>query len=168
MELSKRALAIKPSSTLSISAKAAQLKAQGIDVVTFGVGEPDFDTPKHICEAAIEAIKEGETRYTPASGTLELKEAVCRKLKRDNGLDYTPSQIIISNGAKHSLMNVFMAILNDGDEVIIPAPYWLSYSEMVKIAGGVPVIVYTKKENNFMMTKQEMENVYTSKTKALI
>ena len=103
MELSKRALAIKPSSTLSISAKAAQLKAQGIDVVTFGVGEPDFDTPKHICQAAIEAIKEGETRYTPASGTLELKEAVCRKLKRDNGLDYTPSQIIISNGAKHFL-----------------------------------------------------------------
>ena len=168
MELSKRALAIKPSSTLSISAKAAQLKAQGIDVVTFGVGEPDFDTPKHICQAAIEAIKEGETRYTPASGTLELKEAVCRKLKRDNGLDYTPSQIIISNGAKHSLMNVFMAILNDGDEVIIPAPYWLSYSEMIKIAGGVHVIEKKKKENNFMMTKQEMENVYTSKTKALI
>ncbi len=168
MELSKRALAIKPSSTLAISAKAAQLKAEGVDVVTFGVGEPDFDTPKHICEAAVKAIAEGHTRYTPASGTLELREAVCRKLKKDNGLHYTPAQIIISNGAKHSLMNVFMAILNDGDEVIIPAPYWLSYSEMVKIAGGVPVIVYTKKENNFMMTKQEMEKAYSSKTKALI
>ena len=146
MELSKRALEIKPSSTLEISAKAAQMKTEGIDVVTFGVGEPDFDTPKHICDAAIEAIKNGETRYTPASGTLELKQAVCKKLKNDNDIDYKPEQIIISNGAKHSLMNVFMAILNEGDEVMIPAPYWLSYSEMVKIAGGVPVIVYTQKE----------------------
>lgn len=168
MELSKRALEIKPSSTLEISAKAAQMKAEGIDVVTFGVGEPDFDTPKHICDAAIEAIKNGETRYTPASGTLELKQAVCRKLKNDNDIDYKPEQIIISNGAKHSLMNVFMAILNEGDEVIIPAPYWLSYSEMVKIAGGVPVIVYTQKENNFMMTKQQMMDAYTPKTKALV
>ena len=168
MELSKKALEIKPSSTLAISAKAGQLKAEGVDVVTFGVGEPDFDTPKHICDAAIEAIQNGETRYTPASGTMELRKAVCAKLKKDNDIDYKPEQVIISNGAKHSLMNVFMAILNDGDEVIIPAPYWLSYSEMVKIAGGIPVIVYTKKENNFMMTKQEMEDAYTAKTKALV
>lgn len=168
MELSKRALQIKPSSTLAISAKAAQLKANGIDVVTFGVGEPDFDTPKHICDAAIEAIHNGDTRYTPASGTIELREAVCRKLKKDNNIEYTPEQIIISNGAKHSLMNTFMAILNDGDEVIIPAPYWLSYSEMVKIAGGVPVIIETKKQNHFMMTKQEMLDAYTEKTKAIV
>lgn len=168
MKLSKKALEIKPSSTLAISAKAAQLKAEGVDVVTFGVGEPDFDTPKHICDAAIEAIRNGDTRYTPASGTMELREAVCKKLKKDNDIEYTPEQIIISNGAKHSLMNTFMAILNDGDEVIIPAPYWLSYSEMVKIAGGVPVIVKTKKQNNFMMTKQEMLDAYTDKTKAIV
>ncbi len=168
MELSKKALQIKPSSTLAISAKAGQLKADGVDIVTFGVGEPDFDTPKHICEAAIEAIQNGETRYTPAAGTMELRKAVCDKLKNDNKIMYQPEQIIISNGAKHSLMNVFMAILNEGDEVIIPAPYWLSYSEMVKIAGGVPVIVFTKKENNFMMTKQEMMEAYTEKTKALV
>ncbi len=168
MELSKKALEIKPSSTLAISAKAAQLKAEGVDVVTFGVGEPDFDTPKHICDAAIEAIRNGDTRYTPASGTMELREAVCKKLKKDNDITYTPEQIIISNGAKHSLMNTFMAILNDGDEVIIPAPYWLSYSEMVKIAGGVPVIVKTKKQNHFMMTKQEMLDAYTDKTKAIV
>lgn len=168
MELSKRALEIKPSSTLAISAKAAQLKSEGIDVVTFGVGEPDFDTPQHICDAAIEAIKSGETRYTPASGTMELRQVVCEKLKKDNNIIYQPEQIIISNGAKHSLMNTFMAILNEGDEVIIPAPYWLSYSEMVKIAGGVPVMAYTKKENHFMMTKKEMIDAYTTKTKAIV
>lgn len=168
MELSKRAMEIKASSTLAISAKAAELKAEGKDMVTFGVGEPDFDTPVHIREAAKKAIDEGKTRYTPAAGTMALRQAVCRKLKQDNGLDYEAAQVIISNGAKHSLMNTFMAILNDGDEVIIPAPYWLSYSEMVKIAGGVPVIVHTKKENGFMLTKEELENAYTEKTKALI
>ncbi len=168
MELSKRAMQIKASSTLAISAKAAELKAEGKDMVTFGVGEPDFDTPAHIREAAKKAMDEGKTRYTPAAGTMALRQAVCRKLKEDNGLDYEPAQVIISNGAKHSLMNTFMAILNDGDEVIIPAPYWLSYSEMVKIAGGVPVIVHTKKENGFMLTKEEMEGAYTAKTKALI
>ena len=168
MELSKRAMQIKASSTLAISAKAAELKAEGKDMVTFGVGEPDFDTPAHIREAAKKAMDEGKTRCTPAAGTMALRQAVCRKLKEDNGLDYEPAQVIISNGAKHSLMNTFMAILNDGDEVIIPAPYWLSYSEMVKIAGGVPVIVHTKKENGFMLTKEEMEGAYTAKTKALI
>lgn len=168
MELSKRAMQIKASSTLAISAKAAELKAEGKDMVTFGVGEPDFDTPAHIREAAKKAMDEGKTRYTPAAGTMALRQAVCKKLKEDNGLDYEPAQVIISNGAKHSLMNTFMAILNDGDEVIIPAPYWLSYSEMVKIAGGVPVIVHTKKENGFMLTKEELEGAYTAKTKALI
>ena len=168
MELSKKALEIKPSSTIAISSMAAQLKADGKDIVTFGVGEPDFDTPQHICDAGIAAIKSGQTRYTPASGIAALRQAVCDKLKRDNDLAYDPAQVIISNGAKHSLMNVFMAILNEGDEVIIPAPYWLSYSEMVKIAGGVPVIIHTKKENQFMMTKTELECAYTEKTKAVV
>ena len=168
MELSKRAMRIKPSSTLAISAKAAELKAEGKDMVTFGVGEPDFDTPAHICEAAKKAIDAGKTRYTPAAGTPALRQAVCDKLKKDNDLDYVPAQVIISNGAKHSLMNVFMAILNEGDEVIIPAPFWLSYSEMVKIAGGTPVVVHTKKENNFMLTRAELDQAYTEKTKALI
>ncbi len=168
MELSRRAEGIKPSSTLAISAKASELKAQGLDIVGFGVGEPDFDTPDHIKEAAIQAIKDGFTKYTPASGTAELRKAVAKKLKEDNGLDYDFSQIVISNGAKHSLVNAFMAILNEGDEVIIPAPYWLSYSEIVNIAGGVPVIVNTSKENNYMVTKDELEAAYTEKTKAFI
>lgn len=168
MELSRKAMEIKPSSTMAISAKAAQMKADGVDIVTFGAGEPDFDTPAHIRQAAIDAIENGQTRYTPAAGTPALRQAVCDKLKRDNGLDYEPAQVIISNGAKHSLMNTFLAILNEGDEVIIPAPFWLSYSEMVKIAGGVPVIIHTKKENHFMMTQKELEEAYTEKTKAVV
>ena len=168
MELSKKALSIKASTTLAITAKAGELKAAGEDVVSFAVGEPDFDTPQHIRQAGIDAINDGITRYTPASGTVELKKAVCKKLKDDNGVEYDPSQIIISNGAKHSLMNAFMAIINDGDEVIIPAPYWLSYSAMVTIAGGTPVLVYTKKENNFMLTREELNKAYTSKTKAIM
>lgn len=168
MELSNRALQIKPSSTLAISSKAAQLREEGKDVVTFGVGEPDFDTPVHIRKAAIAAIESGQTRYTAAAGILALRQAVCDKLRRDTALTYEPSQIIISNGAKHSLMNAFMSILNEGEEVIIPAPYWLSYSEMVRIAGGTPVIIHTKKENGFMLTKAELEAAYTSKTKAVV
>ena len=168
MILSNKAEQIRPSSTLEISAKAAELKAKGFDIVGFGVGEPDFDTPEHIKEAAIDAINSGFTKYTPASGIKELREVVAKKLKYDNGLDYDFSQIVISNGAKHSLINTFMAILNDNDEVIIPAPYWLSYSEIVKIAGGVPIIINTKKENNYMVTKEELLNAYTNKTKALI
>ncbi len=168
MELSRKALCIKPSSTMAISSKATQLKAEGKDIVTFGVGEPDFDTPEHIRKAGIAAIESGKTRYTAAAGIPELRQAVCDKLKRDNDLEYEPAQVIISNGAKHSLMNVFMAILNDGDEVIIPAPYWLSYSEMVKIAGGEPVIIHTKKENQFMLTREELEQAYTKKTKAVV
>lgn len=168
MELSKRAMSIKASTTMAISSKAGEMKAAGLDVVSFGAGEPDFNTPAHIGQAGIDAIKNGQTRYTPAAGMPELRQAVCGKLKRDNGLDYEPAQVIISNGAKHSLINTFMAILNEGDEVIIPAPFWLSYSEMVRIAGGVPVIIHTKKENQFMMTKEELENAYTEKTKAVV
>ena len=122
MELSKRALSISPSSTLVIDAKAKKMRLEGVDVVGFGAGEPDFDTPEHIKEAAVKAIKEGFTKYTPASGMLELKEAVCRKLKKDNGLEYKLENIVISNGAKHSLANIFQAICNPGDEVIIPCP----------------------------------------------
>lgn len=168
MELSRKAMGIKPSSTMEISSKAAQLKAEGKDVVAFAAGEPDFDTPEHIRQAGIRAIETGMTRYTPAAGTPALRQAVCGKLKQENGLDYTPAQVVVSNGAKHSLMNAFLAILNEGDEVLIPAPYWLSYSEMVRIAGGVPVIIHTKKENQFMLTKEELEQAYTPKTKALV
>ena len=145
LELSKKAAAVKPSSTLAITAKAKELKAQGKDVVGFGAGEPDFNTPENICEAAIKAIKDGFTKYTPASGTNELKAAISKKFKEFNGLDYDTDQIVISNGGKHSLTNIFTALINPGDEVIIPAPFWLSYPEIVKLAGGVPVIVTTTK-----------------------
>ncbi|MDO4530531.1 MAG: pyridoxal phosphate-dependent aminotransferase [Bacillota bacterium] len=168
MELSKRAMSIKASTTMAISSRAAELKAAGLPVIAFGAGEPDFDTPEHIRQAGIDAIHSGQTRYTPAAGTPALRQAVCDKLKRENGLDYEQAQIVISNGAKHSLMNAFLAILNEGEEVIIPAPFWLSYAEMVRIAGGVPVIIHTKKENQFMMTKEELEAAYTEKTKAVV
>ncbi len=168
LELSKRAAAVKPSSTLAITAKAKELRAQGKDVVGFGAGEPDFNTPKNICDAAIAAINEGFTKYTPASGTNELKEAVCKKFKSFNGLDYTPDQIVISNGGKHSLTNIFTALLNPGDEVIIPAPYWLSYPEIVKLASGVPVIVTTTKEQGYKLTAEDLEKAITDKTKALV
>ena len=168
LTLSKKAQAVKPSSTLAITAKAKELKAQGIDVVGFGAGEPDYNTPDNICNAAIEAIKSGFTKYTPASGTVELKEAISKKFKEFNGLDYKPNQIVISNGGKHSLTNVFTCILNPGDEVIIPAPYWLSYPEMVKLADGVPVTILAKKENQYKVTVEELESVFTDKTKAIV
>ncbi|KHO62480.1 aspartate aminotransferase [Thermoanaerobacter sp. YS13] len=168
MDLSQNALQITPSMTLEITAKAKQLKAQGVDVIDFGVGEPDFDTPDYIKEAAIDAIKKGYTKYTPSSGISELKKAVCDKLLKDNGLKYQPEQIVISNGAKHSIYNALCAILNPGDEVIIPVPYWLSYPEMVRLAYGKPVFVKTKAENDFKITADELKNAVTSKTKALI
>ncbi|MBT1279905.1 pyridoxal phosphate-dependent aminotransferase [Thermoanaerobacter sp. CM-CNRG TB177] len=168
MNLSQNALQITPSMTLEITAKAKQLKAQGIDVIDFGVGEPDFDTPDYIKETAIDAIKNGYTKYTPSSGISELKKAVCDKLLRDNGLKYQPEQIVISNGAKHSIYNALCVILNPGDEVIIPVPYWLSYPEMVRLAYGKPVFVKTKAENDFKITAEELKNAITSKTKALI
>lgn len=168
MNLSEKALGIKPSSTLSITERAGVLRKEGKDVISFSIGEPDFDTPEHIRKAAIEAINEGFTRYTPAAGILELRKAVAKKLKEENGLDYDYTQIVISNGAKHSLINSLMAIINPGDEVIIPAPYWLSYSEMVRIAGGTPVIVYTRKEDDFALTRKVLESGYSDKTKAVI
>jgi aspartate aminotransferase len=166
--LSGRALQITPSPTLAIDAKAKQMKSEGIDVIGFGAGEPDFDTPLHIKEAAIEAINSNFTKYTPASGTPELKEAICKKFLNDQGLEYQPQQIVISNGAKHSLFNIFAGLLNEGDEVIIPAPYWVSYPEIVKLNGGVPVIVETKIENNFKPTRLELEKAISPRTKALV
>lgn len=168
LTLSKKAQAVKPSSTLAITAKAKELKQQGIDVVGFGAGEPDFNTPENICEAAIKAINDGFTKYTPASGTLELKKAVCDKFNKFNHLNYETNQIVISNGGKHSLTNIFTAILNPGDEVIIPAPYWLSYPEIVKLADGVPVYIRAEKEQNYKVTAEQIDAAITDKTKAFI
>lgn len=168
VELSQKALSIGPSSTLAISAKAKKMKSEGLDVVSFGAGEPDFETPKHIKEAAICAIHEGFTRYTPASGMPELKKAVCRSFMRENSLEYKPENIVISNGAKHSLVNAFQAICNPGDEVIIPAPYWVSYPEMVKLADGIPVIINTLEEDGFKFTIEQLEKALTDKTKAIV
>ena len=168
LTLSRKAQAVKPSSTLAITAKAKEMRASGIDVVGFGAGEPDFNTPDNVCEAAIKAIHDGFTKYTPASGTNELKEAISRKFKEFNKLDYAPNQIVISNGGKHSLTNIFTAILNPGDEVIILAPFWLSYPEMVKMADGVPVIVYATKENGYKVTAEQIKAACTDKTKAVV
>lgn len=168
LTLSKKAQAVKPSSTLAITAKAKEMKANGIDVVGFGAGEPDFNTPENVCNSAISAINEGFTKYTPASGTNELKEAICKKFKEFNGIDYAPNQIVISNGGKHSLSNIFDAILNPGDEVIIPAPYWLSYPEMVKLSDGVPVTVFGEKKNGYKVTAAQIQEAITPNTKALV
>lgn len=168
LTLSRKAAQVKPSSTLAITAKAKELKAEGIDVVGFGAGEPDFNTPENINEAAIAAIKSGFTKYTPASGIAELKKAVSRKFEAFNGLHYGTDQIVISNGGKHSLTNVFQAIMNPGDEVIIPAPYWLTYPEIVKLCDGVPVYVYGTKDFGYKVTASQIENVITGKTKAVI
>ena len=168
LTLSRKAAQVKPSSTLAITAKAKELKAEGIDVVGFGAGEPDFNTPENINEAAIAAIKSGFTKYTPASEIAELKKAVSRKFEEFNGLHYGTDQIVISNGGKHSLTNIFQAIMNPGDEVIIPAPYWLTYPEIVKLCDGVPVYVYGTKDFGYKVTARQIENVVTDKTKAVI
>lgn len=168
MNLSKKAIRINPSITLAITAKAKELKSAGIDVVSFGAGEPDFNTPDNIINAAIRAMQEGKTKYTPTSGVLELREAICDKFKNDNGLEYNPNQIIVSTGAKQSLANAFMAILNPGDEVIIPVPYWVSYPELVSLADGKPVYVQTGEECNYKYTIEALEAVVTDKTKAIV
>ncbi len=168
MEIAKRAKQISPSLTLEITARAKKMKADGMRVVSFAAGEPDFNTPDYILDAGRKALDLGLTKYTPAAGTVELRNAICQKLKNDNALDYDKANIVVSNGAKHSLFNAFMAILDPGDEVIIPSPYWLSYPEIVKMAGGVPVFVETKPENSFKLTPAEFESAITKKTKALI
>ena len=168
MQLAKKAEQISESLTLAISAKAKQMKAAGHDVVGFGAGQPGFDTPQYIVEAANQALAEGFTRYTPASGTLDLKKAVCEKFSRDNNLIYSPKNIIINCGAKHSLYNTFQAILNPGDQVLIPKPYWVSYPEIVKMADGQPVFVSTKEKDNFKMKMAVLKKAITARTKALI
>lgn len=168
MQLAKRMDKIKPSPTLAVDAKAKALKAQGVDVIGFGAGEPDFDTPDHIKQAAVKALHDGFTKYTPAGGTEELKAAVCEKLKKDNGLQYTTAEILISCGAKHCLYNIFQALLDPGDEVIIPAPYWVSYPDMVYLAGGVPVIIPSDERNGFKITPDMLAAAVTDKTKAFI
>lgn len=168
LNLSKKGLEISPSVTLEITAKAKEMKAKGIDVISFGAGEPDFNTPENIRKEGIRAIEEGLTNYTPASGITELKEAVCAKFRRDNNLEYSPENIVISNGAKHSIFNALLAILNPGDEVIVGVPYWVSYPELIKIAGGKPVYIKTIEENEFKFTVEDLEKVKTNNTKAII
>jgi aspartate aminotransferase len=168
MGIAKRALAIKPSPTLAAAAKAKAMKAQGIDVVDFGVGEPDFDTPENVKLAGINAIQSGFTKYTPAGGTDELKEAVIEKFKKDNGLHYDKSQILVSCGAKHSLYNIAEALFDPGDEVIIPSPYWVSYPDQVLLNDATPVIVKTTEDDGFKLSAKKLEQFITRKTKALV
>ncbi len=168
MQLSTRLEKVKPSATLAITAKAKQMKAEGLDVISFGAGEPDFDTPENIKQAAIKALQEGFTKYTAASGLDEFKKEIVKKFKNDNQIDYETNQIVVSVGAKHSLFNIFQTILNDGDEVVIPSPYWLSYPEMVRLSGGEPVIINTTEKSQFKITPEQFRNSITSKTKALI
>lgn len=168
MSISKRVNLISSSPTLAITARAKQMKQEGIDVIGFGAGEPDFDTPAHIKEAAKKAIDSGFTKYTPASGMKELKEAICRKFENDNNLDYSPEEIIVSCGAKHSIFNAILTLCNEDDEVILPSPYWVSYPEMIKVAGAKPVILKATQENNFKITPQQLQETITPKTKLLI
>jgi aspartate aminotransferase len=168
MQLSSRATSLTPSLTLSIDSKAKAMKSEGIDVCSFGAGEPDFDTPEHIKAAAMAALEAGFTKYTPSSGIPDLRQAVADKFLIDNGVDYKPSQIIISDGAKHSCYNAILATCQPGDEVIIPTPYWLSYPEMVRLAGADPVFVYTKEEDGWKLTAEEFENAMTPRTKMII
>jgi aspartate aminotransferase len=168
MSLAHRATILAPSLTLAIDSKAKAMKAEGIDVCSFGAGEPDFDTPQHIKDACMAALDSGFTKYTPSSGIPELRQAISEKFKADNGLDYKPSQIVVSNGAKHSCLNAILACVGEGDEVVIPAPFWLSYPEMVKMAGGEPVIVQTKEENGWKMTPDEFQDAMTPRTKMVI
>jgi len=165
--LSDRINNLSTSQTLAMAAKARELKAQGVDIISLSLGEPDFNTPDFIKEAAIKAIHENYSTYTPVDGYAELKEAICRKFKRDNDLDYKPSQIVVSTGAKQSLYNIAQVMLNNGDEVILPAPYWVSYYEIIKLSGGVPVAVPTSVETDFKMTPEQLEAAITPKTKMM-
>ena len=163
--IAKRLSAVKPSPTLAVTTKAKELKAQGVDVVDLGIGEPDFPTPKHICDAAKAALDRGETKYVPVAGTLAFRQAICDKLKRENGLDYMPDQITVNCGGKGTLYNLIIATVDEGDEVVIPAPYWVSYPDMVRLAGGTPVFVTGREENGFKITPEDLEKAITPKTK---
>lgn len=168
MELSRKSQAIEPSLTLAITAKAKEMKEKGIDVISFSAGEPDFNTPKNIINAAIKAMEDGNTKYTSVNGILQLREAICKKFKDDNGLEYNPSQIVVSTGAKQSLANTFLAILNPGDEVIVSTLYWVSYPELIKLADGKPVFVEGDEKSNYKFTKENLEKAVTAKTKAIV
>ena len=168
LELSKRVQAIKPSPTLAVTARAAKLKAEGRDIIGLGAGEPDFDTPQHIKDAAVEAIGKGFTKYTAVGGTPSLKQAIVAKLKRDNGLDYTAKQVLVSCGGKQSFFNLTLALINAGDEVVIPAPYWVSYPDIVLIAEGRPVIVQTGIEQSFKMSAEQLAGAITPRTKMVV
>lgn len=168
MKLAKRVQALTPSTTLAITAKAKELKSQGLDVIGLGAGEPDFNTPQHIIDAATQSMNEGQTKYTPSAGLPQLKEAIIAKMKRDQKIDYKPSEIIVGSGAKHVLYTLFQAILDEGDEVIIPTPYWVSYPEQVKLADGVPVYCEGKEDNSFKITPKDLEATITDRTKAVI
>lgn len=166
--ISKRAQEVSPSETLAISAKAKELKRQGKSVISLSAGEPDFKTPQHVCEAAIKAIREGYHGYTMNTGAPELRESIAHKLRRDNNLNFDPSQIVCTNGAKQALGFSMLAMINEGDEVIIPAPYWVSYPQMVKIADGIPVTVRTSFQNNYRMTPRQLEDAITENTRAVM
>jgi aspartate aminotransferase len=168
LELARRIRQIPPSATLALNAKANQLKAQGVDVVNFGVGEPDFDTPDNIREAAIRAIQEGFTRYTPVGGILEFKEAIIKTFQENLGLSYTPAEVMVSCGGKHALYNLFQVIFDQGDEVVVPAPYWVSYPPMLMLAEATPVIIPTREENGFKLTADELKAQLTPRTKGII
>lgn len=167
-KISARAASLSPSLTLAIDSKAKQMKAAGEDVVGFGAGEPDFDTPQHIKDAAAQALAAGFTKYTPSSGIPELRQAIADKFKRENGLDYKPSQIIVNSGGKHSCFNVIMATCEEGDEVLIPAPYWLSYPEMVKMASAKPVVLETSDKTEFKVTPEQLRSAITPRTRLFI
>lgn len=167
-QLSERLQRLAPSATLAMSQKSSEMKAQGIDVINMSVGEPDFNTPEHIKEAAKKAIDDNFSKYSPVPGYADLREAISAKLKKENGLDYSPAEILVSNGAKQSVCNTVMALINNGDEVIIPAPYWVSYPQMVKLAGGTPVIIEAGFDQNFKMTSAQLEAAITPKTKLII
>jgi aspartate aminotransferase len=166
--LADRVKALAPSPTLAIQARARAMRARGVDVISFGAGEPDFDTPERIKEAALRAMRQGQTKYTDASGIPELREAVCRKLRRDNGLDYEPADVLVSCGAKHTLYNLWVALLNPGDEVLIPSPYWVSYPEQVKLLDGVPVPVPTDEAQGFQLDPDRLRAAVTPRTRAIV
>ncbi|MDP4083849.1 MAG: pyridoxal phosphate-dependent aminotransferase [Bacillota bacterium] len=166
--LSNRVLALTPSSTLAITAKAKELKAQGVDVIGLGAGEPDFNTPQHILDAAVQSMNEGQTKYTPSGGLPALKKAIIEKFKKDQGITYNLNEVMVGSGAKHALYTLFQVLLNDADEVIIPTPYWVSYPEQVKLAGGKPVYIEGFESNEFKITSEQLKEAITPKTKAVI
>ncbi len=168
MKVSKRALAVPPSATLAVTARAKELKAQGVNVIGFGAGEPDFDTPEYIKQAAIEALKAGKTKYTPAEGMFELRKAIAEKLLRDNGLRYSPRQIITNIGAKHSIYNAMQAVLNPGDVVILPTPYWVTYPETVKLAGARLKVVKTSRKTGYKITPAQLQKAISTRTRMLV